>query len=224
MNQVSYTVIKKFKDPVDFSGRETWSNIAPLYIDNYMWMDNGYTPFVAVKLFHTEKNIYLFYHVLEDKITIKHTKFGSDVYKDSAVEFFINPFPESSLEYFNIEINALGIPLVGVGLNGDDTRRYYFKENEMKELEIKPSLKQPVTGYHGKDFWDLFVKIPKRIFENYYSIEFSDKQCIANFYKCGDETEFEHYGAWSRIENPTPDFSLTKYFGKLIFEEARINN
>lgn len=212
-----YDVIKKNNDVSDFTKEDEWLYIIPLFIDKYKWIKNDYTPYVKVKLFHTERNIYLYYYVLEDKVTIRHKKFGSDVYKDSCVEFFINPFPESSEEYFNMEFNALGVALVGVGKDGDDSKRYYFKKEEIKGLKIISSIKKPYIGYHGADFWRLFVKIPKRIFENYYSKSFTDKVCIANFYKCGDETEFEHYGAWNEIINPTPDFSLTKYFGKLIF-------
>jgi hypothetical protein len=40
----------------------------------------------------------------------------------------------------------------------------------------------------------------------------------ANFYKCGDETEFEHYGAWSPVDLPTPDFHVPRFFGDIHFE------
>jgi hypothetical protein len=220
MKRKSYTVIKKLLDTNDFFKKDIWITISPLFIDKYMWINNGYTPRVQVKLFHTDKYIYLYYKVTEDKIKIKYITFGSDVYKDSCVEFFINPFPKYSDEYFNMEFNALGVALIGVGKDGDDTKRYYFKKNEIKELKIISSIKKPMSGYHGAKFWELFIKVPKRIFGNFYSKEFIIKECMANFYKCGDETEFEHYGAWNKIVNPTPDFSITKYFGKLIFEES----
>jgi hypothetical protein len=217
LKKESYTVFKKIQDVSDFTKEEVWTYIAPLFIDKYMWMTNGYTPRVRVKLFHTTKYIYLYYHVPEDRITIKYTQFGSDVYKDSCVEFFINPFPESTDEFFNIEFNALGVVLIGIGKPGRGNKRYFFKENEINKIEVISSIKKPLTGYHGKDFWELYSKIPKSIFENSYSKEFTDKACIGNFYKCGDETEFEHYGAWSEIINPTPNFHLAKYFGELLF-------
>ncbi|MCK7480493.1 MAG: carbohydrate-binding family 9-like protein [Candidatus Moduliflexus flocculans] len=39
----------------------------------------------------------------------------------------------------------------------------------------------------------------------------------ANFYKCGDETEFPHYGAWSPVETPAPDFHRPEFFGEIVF-------
>jgi hypothetical protein len=129
MERQSYSVIKKLKDVDEFTKAELWADITPLFIDKYMWVHNGYAPRVSVRLFHTDKFIYVYYLVPEDRITIRHTTFGSEVYKDSCVEFFINPFPESSDEYVNMEINALGVLLIGVGKDGDDSKRYYFTEN-----------------------------------------------------------------------------------------------
>ena len=37
-----------------------------------------------------------------------------------------------------------------------------------------------------------------------------------NFYKCGDETEFPHYGMWSEAVSDTPDFHRPECFGRLI--------
>jgi hypothetical protein len=217
MERQRHTVIKRPEDYTQFTGGEIWKPVAPLYIEKYKWLDNKYTPKVTVRVFHTTNFIYLFYHVPEKRITIKHTTFGSDVWKDSCVEFFLNPFPESSDEYVNMEFNALGVMLIGIGRDGDDSKRYYFKQGEVRGFETVSSVKYPVTGEHGSDHWRLYVKIPKRFFEKRYEKPFTDKSTIANFNKCGDETEFEHYGSWNEIVSPTPNFHLPQYFGELIF-------
>jgi hypothetical protein len=217
MDRQRYTVIKKPSEYADFSKMEIWESIPPISIDKYKWMDNKYTPTVRVRVFHTASSIYLYYHVPESRITVKRTSFGSEVWKDSCVEFFLNPFPESSDEYVNMEFNALGVMLIGIGKDGDDSKRYYFKQNEVGGFETISSIKQPVTGSNGSDHWQLFVKVPKGFFEKRYKKTFTDKATIANFNKCGDETEFEHYGSWNEIVNPTPNFHLPQYFGELIF-------
>ncbi len=217
MKRQSYTVDKRSENPGDFTKPELWADVTPLFIDTYMWMHNGYEPRVTVRVFHTDKFIYLYYHVPEDRITIRHTLFGSDVFKDSCVEFFINPFPEASAEYVNMEFNALGVMLIGVGKDGDDSKRYYFTEKELEGFEIVASVKNPVIGYHGSACWKLYVRVPKSFFERRYGREFTDKETIANFNKCGDETEVEHYGSWNEIASPTPNFHLPQYFGTLIF-------
>jgi len=223
INKKKYTVVKK-EDNIDALRLvNSWNDIPSIVIgkDSYLWINNGYKPKVIIKVFHTGKNIFLYFKVFEKKIKIKHTEFGGSVWKDSCVEFFINPFPEDSEEYFNIEINAFGIPLIGVGKAGDDKKRYYFKKKEVKDWEIISSIKNIINGEHGKDYWELYVKIPKSFFENYYQKPFDVKKSIANFYKCGDETEFEHYGAWSGIESPEPNFHLPRFFGEIIFSDNK---
>ena len=217
MDKKKYTVIKKKNDFADFQNEKLWDDVKSLIIsdESYLWVNNGYKPKVTIKVFHTKKNIYLNFNVFEKKTTIKYTEFGGDIWKDSCVEFFINPFPHLSKEYFNIEINAMGVPLIGVRKYGE--KPYYFKEEEVKDWEIIPSIKEAINGEHGNDFWSLHLKIPKTFFENHYEEKSDIKNGIANFYKCGDETEFEHYGAWNRIENPKPNFHLPHYFGELNF-------
>jgi hypothetical protein len=218
MERKSYSVIKKSGEVSDFTKAEIWADIAPLFIETYMWMHNGYSPKVNVRVFHTDRFIYLRYDVPEERIVIRHVSFGSEVYKDSCVEFFLNPFPETSDEYVNMEFNALGVMLIGVGKDGDDSKRYYFKKKEAEGFETVSSVKHPVIGDHGSKSWTLHVKIPKRFFENRYGREFTAKKTIANFNKCGDETEFEHYGSWNEVLSPTPNFHLPQYFGDLIFK------
>ncbi len=217
-----YNVLKRKNDSVNFLEEELWNDVNEAIIekDSYQWMNNGYTPTVIIKMFHTDDNIYLKFKVIEKKVTIRYTQFGSPVWKDSCVEFFFNPFPEQSEEFFNIEINAIGVPLIGVGKINSDTKRYYFNEEELKKVEIIPSIKKAIIGEHGAEYWNIHLKIPKSFFENYYGQKITTQNGIANFYKCGDETEFEHYGAWNRIDNPTPNFHLPKYFGKISFTET----
>lgn len=215
-----YTVIKKENNFHDFTTKEVWENIDQISIDtkSYLWKDNGYTPTVIIKAFHTDKDIYLNFKVFEEKIKIKQTKFGGDVWKDSCIEFFINPFPNQSEEYFNIEINAIGVPLIGVG-KVNDPKRHYFTKDGVKDWSIIPSIKESKNGLHGNDFWTLHCRIPKLFFEKYYNKKFNVDSGIANFYKCGDETEFEHYGAWNRVDSVKPNFHLPQYFGEICFSQ-----
>ena len=212
-----HTAPKRAKDPADFTAEQIWHDVPALFIDNYLWMNNGYAPKVSVKIFHTERNLYLCYRVAEKSVTIRHTTFGSPVYKDSCVEFFLNPFPGRSDKYFNMEFNALGVMLVGIGSDGDNRKRYYLREDEVQGLMAVPTITKPVTGVHGADHWRLYLRIPKEMFEKQYGMPFTQTSAIANFYKCGDETEWEHYGAWNKVNNPTPNFHLPQWFGELTF-------
>ena len=39
-----------------------------------------------------------------------------------------------------------------------------------------------------------------------------------NFYKCGDETDYPHFGMWNPVGTEKPDFHRPEYFGELIIE------
>ncbi len=214
----SYTVKKIDHDIVSWTETEHWKNINPIEINHYLWMNNGYTPKVYAKLFYSDNFIYVFFEVFEKKIRIQYTNCGDPVYKDSCVEFFINPFPQKSGDYFNFEINAVGAMLIGVGDTGKDEKRKVFSKDELKDFVTVASVKEPVSGLHGADYWTLYYKIPIKLFENHYKLKFTAEPAIGNFYKCGDETEFEHYGAWNPIQNKTPNFHLPQYFGIIEFE------
>jgi len=210
----THIVKKKRTDYSDFVDKKIWKDINQLEIDNYLWMNNNYKPKVEVKLFYTDKFIYLKFVVHEKRIRVEHTKFGEDVYKDSCVEFFFNPFPDSQNEYINIEINSVGIALIGAGVNATRKR---LTQKEADGFEIIPSVPKNIIGFHNVDGWELHYRINIEFFENYFQKNFKGGNTKANFYKCGNETEFEHYGAWNSIDNPTPNFHLPQYFGKLIF-------
>jgi hypothetical protein len=42
------------------------------------------------------------------------------------------------------------------------------------------------------------------------------RNITGNFYKCGDETEYPHFGCWNLIASPVPDFHRPEYFGEIV--------
>jgi hypothetical protein len=132
------------------------------------------------------------------------------------VEFFINPFPRKSDDYINIEINAVGAMLIAKGNNRNN--RKIFSEQDVESFEIISSIKKPLDGIYGGAYWTLHYKIPIAFFEKSYNEKFTGGSCSANFYKCGDETEYPHYGMWNKIELDNSDFHVPQFFGELVFE------
>jgi len=211
-----YTIKHLSEDLDDIWQPDVWNLIEPLEIKDYLWMDNKYRPVVLVKLCYTENYIFAKFLVNEKKVKAVYKNYGDPVYKDSCVEFFINPFPNHSEDYINIEVNAIGTLLIGAG---KDRNRTLFKKGELGDLQIVSSLDSSVADTFESESWTLYMKLPIDFFENYYAERFIKERAIGNFYKCGDETEFEHYGVWNYIHNPEPDFHLQQYFGELIFEK-----
>lgn len=212
-----YRVIKADSDFPVPGEPSFWKTIPALKISHYLWLQNDYRPLVEVRLCYSVRNLYVHFDVFEAKIRARFTRFQEPVYRDSCVEFFVDPFPGKKLGYLNIETNALGAMLVAIG--PDRNRRMPIPQADLEGFEIVSSVKRPISGYHGAEFWTLAYKLPLRLFEKHYRSRIAAGQIArANFYKCGDETETPHFGAWSPIQSPQPDFHRPEFFGRLIFE------
>jgi len=216
MSQKEYHLKRLSIELQDISDDNAWQGVEEIVIKDYLWMQNDYCPEVIVKACYSEEFIYVKFHVFEQKVTVRYLNVGDPVFKDSCVEFFINLFPKETEEYFNIELNAIGTIKMGYGIKRN---RRYLTAPELSEMKVVSSIKKPVTGYHGSDYWKLYCAIPISILEKYSNKKFIGNDAIGNFYKCGDETEFKHYGMWNLINNKTPDFHLPQFFGKIIFSK-----
>ncbi len=209
--------IKRIHEDFSLPGESRfWEGIPAASVDHYLWLDNGYRPRVEARVCYSPNNLYVHFIAYEPRIRVKFTRFQDPVWKDSCVEFFVDPFPEKKVGYINIETNAVGAMLIHIG--PDRKTRPPISAEDLKGLEIVTSVKEPVDGLHGADFWTLAYKIPLALFEKYYGDRIAPgRQARGNFYKCGDETEIPHYGAWSPVDSPKPDFHLPEFFGRLLF-------
>ncbi|HID39106.1 MAG TPA: hypothetical protein EYP36_06295 [Calditrichaeota bacterium] len=191
-----------------------WAEATIAQVNTYLWMDNGYTPRVEVRLLYSTGFIYVHFTAYEKAIVAKYTQINDPVYKDSCVEFFVNPFPANSGNYLNVEVNAIGT--VRAEFGGKEERSV-INSDVLANFEIATTLKKPIYGVYGSDYWQVAFKLPILLLEELYKQHFKGDNAVGNFYKCGDETKVEHYGMWSRIENPVPSFHLPEYFGIFSF-------
>ena len=150
-----------------------------------------------------------------------HTGFQSDVYKDSCVEFFVQP--KAADGYFNFEFNCGGALLASYIT--DPTRiagkvKKFIPLTPDDDLQIKrysnmPRIVEPaITGH---TVWFLGFSIPFAVLEKYTGklAEISGQIWRANFYKCGNETALPHWGSWSELSEL--NFHLPNDFGKIQF-------
>ena len=184
-----------------------WEDIPAAQIDEYPWGgeyrprswaklvrlgDEGY----VVRMFSAEKDpraAYVFY--------------GEPVWQDSALEWFLQPI-EGDPRYFNIEMNAAGNSVCKIGTCRAD--RVWF--------DVPPSVvAEPVA-----DGWQVTCFLPfseiARLFDVPAASLLSAKTLRGNFYKCGEETEFPHFGAWKGPTTPQPDFHTPGDFGTVTVE------
>ena len=216
MHIINSYKLKKNKSNENFAEISFWKGVLSIQLDNYLWMNNNYRPKVEVKVCYSAENLFVYFRTIESEITARFKYINDLVHKDSCVEFFINLFPNQSDKYLNFEMNPLGTIYVEFG---DTQNRDLLSIDDIKQIEIKSSIKTPTIGHYGSSNWEVAYKIPFTLFEKMYQLNFVGDNAKGNFYKCGDESKFEHYGCWNKIDSVKPNFHLPTYFGELIFEE-----
>ncbi|MCB9210703.1 MAG: hypothetical protein H6609_15150 [Ignavibacteriales bacterium] len=210
-----YNVAKIDCDSENLFDQEILDEIEPLLIENYLWMNNNYKPKVEIKLCCNDSILLINFKVFETEVTAQYVNINDPVYKDSCVEFFINPFPELTNAYVNFEINAIGTLYAAYGEIGN---RWKLEISDIKKIKVESTLVNPFVGKIDEKFWEIRLAIPFDIFEKYFDQKIKFESAKSNFYKCGDETKYEHYGCWNKIISDKPNFHLPKYFGDLYFK------
>jgi len=212
----SYTVRRVDLDFRPGDSAAPWAAIPPLAVDHYLWLANGYRPAVEARLCWSPRFLHIRFRVEEKRVRVRYMKFQDPVYKDSCVEFFIDAFPELGRGYINFETNAAGTLLAAFG--PDRSHRKPLWPEDLAEFQAVSSIQGPVDGAYGAEAWTLEYRLALALFHKLYGGEIvAGHRAAANFYKCGDETEMPHYGAWSPVGTPAPDFHRPEFFGELIF-------
>jgi hypothetical protein len=190
--------------------------IPAVSIDCFPWGCED-CPKTEIRCGYTDLFCYIGFRVVEEKPRVRHKTFQDPVYEDSCVEFFFNPFPKDSGDYLNLEVNAAGVLLAQIGAGRRNRRS--LTADEVKGLEIWASRNEEGSDPAVKSDWQIVLKIPFSFFvEMYGRLVVFPLKAKGNFYKCGDRTGRPHYGCWSPVRFPNPDFHQPKFFGTLVFE------
>lgn len=184
------------------------ANTAYAPIANYVWDVSGYKPEARVYVTWSEKGLHVLLCAKESEIRVAATEFNGDVYQDSCLEFFLQPFRDDP-RYLNFETNAAGVALIGFG-----TDRY-----NRSCLEKMPEGMDLVASRHDGNWWAVSYIIPNSLFAELYGREpKSGDMMRGNFYKC-DESIHPHFGSWSPITYDHPDFHRPEFFGDIEMAE-----
>ena len=194
----SYTILPKTND---------WSDIPVAPIDTRLW-----TPEVDIsasaQVCYDEKALYVRLTAREENIRAEETGRIGVPSKDSCLEFFFSPM-EDDTRYFNFEFNPALCMHIGFGNCRYDSARILPKPS----ANINPNVQRTNVG------WELTYQISFEFIKMFFKdfSVYTGKKMRANFYKCGELTEVEHYFSWNSVDTPTPDFHRPEFFGELIF-------
>lgn len=178
---------------------------AQIFTLKYPWDKNGYCPKTEIHLYMDRKGFYIRTIVEEKNPRRQETKHQHDVYKDSCTEWFVNFLPEKCEWYFNFEVNANGAMFAS--FRRDRENFCLLSEDEIEKLHIQAAV--------GQESWEISYCVPFSLIQSYIP-EFCCRNSMrikANFYKCGDETLFPHFGMWNVYEADPPDFHRPEHFG-----------
>jgi hypothetical protein len=194
---------------LDPSQKQWWNQTAEAELDCFPWASTiDYRPKTVARLGTGGASLSVYMESDETDLRTETKGFGP-VHTDSCMEFFLSPDPGAFPKYLNFEYNPLGAMHLAVGTCRHD--RSVLPINDYRELfKVK-------TAVSGKG-WALEFHIPLPFLREFFpALELKPGLAMrGNFYKCGDLCARPHYGCWSPIALPKPDFHCPDYFGTLI--------
>lgn len=217
LSELSIYKVQKAKNPVSVNdgwNKSEWKGVKSIKIQNYMGEMPSFKPTAEAKMSYDDEYIYVIYRVKDRYVRSITEKINGPVWKDSAVEFFFSPEANKPTNYFNLEINCGGTPLLH-HKNGrpsvEDIQKIEIAASLPKVVD--PEITKPVT-------WTISFKIPLSMLEKYTHVV-RPKPGVAwraNFYKIAEINSNPHYITWNEVKNNKPQFHLPKFFGILKFE------
>lgn len=184
-----------------------WRKVPVAPIDTQLW-GTDVDISAQAQVCYDEKALYVHLQAVEKNIRTVEEGPTAMVNRDSCLEFFFSPSQADS-RYFNIEFNSNCVVNIGYGFHRYQHIRILMSGDQFN-----------AKSNRTEDGWEIFYEVPYsliRIFHPDFA-PVSGQTMQANFYKCGDNTETEHYICWNPITCETPDFHLPEHFGTLIFE------
>jgi hypothetical protein len=183
------------------------------YIDNELWSEFKSNCETSFSMAHCGSAILLKYYVNEDVIKSTMFKTNDPVHRDNCVEFFISFGAEK--EYYNIEMNCLGICLMGYGI--DRANREILPEAIINKIRRGVLIKSAEEPAGTKFEWQITLVVPIEVFTYTKLTSFEQEKGSCNFFKCGDDLPEPHFFSWNKIYNQKPDFHLPEFFGNIQF-------
>lgn len=200
-------------------GADWWRNLPKAEVDHFPWghlADDDFRPATIARAAYTggpqDGAIWVYMESSETELRAEQKGFGF-VHTDSCMEFFLSPDPGNSPQYLNWEFNPAGGMYLAIEAGRYD--RVLINDPGYRELFAV------TTTVHGGG-WTLEYRIPLSFLRRFFpALELQPGLTMrGNFYKCGDATAHPHYGCWSPIDLPKPDFHCPDFFGELVFEAS----
>ena len=195
--------------------------IPTVEISHFLPQSSQHRPRTLARLIYDQNGLHGQFVVEDRFVRCIRTGYGSEVWKDNCVEFFVEPKPGRG--YFNFEFNCGGAFLVNHIVDPTRTAKGFkdftrLPEGAGKQVHVRTSLPVIVEPeVPGPITWTLEFSIPFSLFEAYVGPvgAVAGKTWRGNFFKCAEENSHPHWAAWSPVDEF--NFHLPRCFGELYF-------
>lgn len=173
-------------------------------VDRYAW-PGDYGPEARAYAAWDDSALHVLLCAREETVSAKVRDFNGDVWTDSCLEFFFQPFADDP-RYVNIEMNAAGAALIGIGPDRD----------HRVQLETCPPGMDIRASRHAGGWWAVACRVPFALVEALFGRRMASGAVFRGNFYCCDETIHPHFGSWNPVDALQPDFHRPECFGKLV--------
>lgn len=201
-----------------------WERAETLEVRHFRPESSAHRPRTLARLLYGANGFHGVFRVEDRYVRCVRTDYGSEVWKDSCVEFFAQPKPGRG--YLNFEFNCGGAHLCSHIVNPERTPDG-FKEFTRIPPEVGrtvqtrgslPRVTEPEIA--GPLTWTLRFFIPFAVFERCVGPlgNLGGQTWRGNFFKCAEDNSHPHWAAWSLVDEF--NFHRPQCFGEIKFEPA----
>ena len=219
-NSSSYEVVR-ITQPIIIDGqwdKPAWEKIPALPISYHMGDQPGFKPVVEAKMQYDQANLYVIFRVQDQFVRVLTQNINGPVWKDACVEFFFAPQTSQPAHYFNLEINAGGIPLMQYSTG--EQKNVSLPTESIQTIEIAHSLPSRIDPeIRDSVVWTLEYRVSLDMLEQHAEVTRPKPGVVwrANFYKIAENSSNPHYLTWAPVDLPKPNFHTPRFFGELHF-------
>jgi hypothetical protein len=200
---------------------DSWGAAQIATLENFRPEGSAHRPSARVRLVHGHNGLRGIFDVQDQFVRSVRTNYMDEVWKDSCVEFFMQPRPDAG--YFNLEMNAGGAHLCSYIEDPERIPGGFKKFTRLppvigRKIQVHSSLPKIVDPEITEAIrWQVNFSVPFAVLEEYVGKlgEVRGQVWRGNFYKCADESSHPHWGSWAPVDEL--NFHLPRCFGSLRF-------
>lgn len=209
--------VRHTRTPITVDGNltlEEWAQASPAFDLIFPWeKQTGAMQKTHVRLLWDEKYLYVAYQNEDTDLTAQVQQHDEFVYRDDTVEIFLNAKPSQTRAYYCLEMNALGVVMDYVCVDG----KYYMRQFDFHGVKIGIKLHGTMNVRGDQDRgWDVELAIPWDNFREMAAPPKAGDVYTANFNRWDGVDPDRRLSMWSDSGLDWPHPHVPARFGTLL--------